>query len=351
MADIKNLGPVRHLRADATSHVLAFKDARLKRSGRGLSFWFTPLSTSIAEVPVDDRELSLLFHGRSSDYQDIAAQGVLTFRVEDPERLAARVDFSVDLATGAHLRQPLERLSLVLTQLAQQHAHAYVSRTPLKVLLVEGHVALRERVEAALLVDPLVGELGLRIISVRISSVKPKPELEKALEAPTREHIQQEADEAAFGRRALAVEKERAIRENELQNQIELARREELLIAQKGQNDRRRATEDAEAARIAADAEAQRLRVEADAAADASLARGRAEGQSVREVEGARADMEARRLEALRGLSPQVLLGLAARELAGKLQHVEHLNVGTDALGPLLARLTEAGARRLEEGA
>jgi len=51
--------------------------------------------------------------------------------------------------------------------------------------------------------------------------------MEKAMEAPIRECIQQEADEAAFARRALAVEKERAIKENELKNQIELAKRDE----------------------------------------------------------------------------------------------------------------------------
>ena len=57
---------------------------------------------------------------------------------------------------------------------------------------------------------------------------------------PTREAIQQAADEATFQRRAQAVEKERAIQENELQNKIELARREEQLIAQKGQHLRTR---------------------------------------------------------------------------------------------------------------
>ncbi|MCL2778241.1 MAG: hypothetical protein FWD73_09570 [Polyangiaceae bacterium] len=57
--------------------------------------------------------------------------------------------------------------------------------------------------------------------------IRPKSEMEKAMEAPIRECIQQEADEAAFARRALAVEKERAIKENELKNQIELAKRDE----------------------------------------------------------------------------------------------------------------------------
>ena len=77
-------------------------------------------------------------------------------------------------------------------------------------------------------------------MSVRVSSIKPTADLEKALETKTREKIQQEADEAMFERRALAVQKERAIAENELQNQIELSIREEQLIKQQGQNEKHR---------------------------------------------------------------------------------------------------------------
>ena len=58
--------------------------------------------------------------------------------------------------------------------------------------------------------------------------------------------MQQEADRATFERRAVAVERERAIGENELQTQIELARREEQLVAQRGANARREAEEEAE---------------------------------------------------------------------------------------------------------
>jgi hypothetical protein len=43
-----------------------------------------------------------------------------------------------------------------------------------------------------------------------------------------------------------------------------------------------------------------------------------------------------------------VVAGLAMQELAGKLQKIEHLNLGPDMLGPLLAGLMSAGTRKLE---
>ncbi|HEY1905823.1 MAG TPA: SPFH domain-containing protein [Myxococcaceae bacterium] len=101
MAQIRRLGPVHHLRSDASMFVLRYRRGRLTRSGRGQAFFFLPHSASIAEVPVDDREMSLSFRSRTGDYQEVTAQGVITFRVKDPRRLADRIDFTIDLKNGS----------------------------------------------------------------------------------------------------------------------------------------------------------------------------------------------------------------------------------------------------------
>jgi regulator of protease activity HflC (stomatin/prohibitin superfamily) len=337
MAEIANFGLLRHLRADTASHVLVYRGARLRRQGRGLSLWFTPWNASVAEVPVDDRELSLSFHGRTGDFQDLVVQGVLSYRIVDPALTAQRVDFTINLGNGAWLRQPLEKLSGLLGQLAQQHTQAYLQATPLREVLSQGHERIRLTVEQALAAAPLLTEMGLAVASVRVSALRPTPDLEKALEAPVREHIQQESDEAAFRRRALAVEKERAIQENEMQNQIELARREAQLIEQRGQNARREATEKGEAARI-----------ESEAGGVAARLKGEAQAANIRAVGEARNAIERQRLESNRTMPPAVLAAMAAQELAGKLQTIEHLNITPEVLGPLLAGLVDAGTRRLE---
>lgn len=339
MADIRNYGFVRHFRTDPTFHVLKYRAGKVQRSGPGLAFWFMPMSASIAEVPVDDRELMLMFHARSADFQDVNVQGVVTYRVTDPESLASRVDFTVDLATGVHTKQPLEKLSLMVTQIAQQYAAGYITVTPVRTVLVEGYERIRELVREGLESDRGLSEAGIEISSVRISFLKPTSVLEKALEMPTREQIQQQADEAGFDRRARAVENERAIQENELQNQIELARREQNLINQRGDNELHRVQQEAEARRVEAEADAQRNRVAAGARAE-----------SVRLVEQAKAEGEQARMDVYRDLPQSVMLGLAAQELAGKLQRIEHLNLTPELISPLLANLLEAGTERLKSG-
>lgn len=350
MAEIRNFGFIRHLRAEPSSFVLAYKRGQLVSRGRGMAFWFLPMSTGAAEVPVDDREETVLFHGRTADFQDITAQGTLTYRISDPEALADRVDFSVDLRTGLHLKRPFDKLSVMLTQLAQQQAWAYVAQTPVRRVLAEGHDVIRARIEEGLDSDDTLGSLGLELVSMRVSSVAPTPDLEKALEAPMRERIQQDADEAAFARRALAVEKERAIQENELQNRIELARREEGLIEQEGANARHQAGESAEAMRIDAEGEAARSLTKAEAAASRTRIHGDASAASLRAIEGARVELEARRMAIYEELSPATLMALAARELAGKLERIDHLNISPELVGPMLANLIEAGTARLGGG-
>lgn len=331
MAEIKRYPWVRHIRSESSSFLLQFRKGKLVRSGSGLAFWFRPLNASIAEIPLDDRELTFLFQGRSADYQEVNAQGVVTYRVSDPEKLGRRIDFALDLATGMYLKQPFEKLSLLVTQLAQQFAWEYMATHDLRHLLVHGVREIRDRITQALEADEGLQSMGIAIVTVRVSAVSPAPDIEKALQTPTREAIQQDADDATFQRRARAVEKERAIEENELKNKIELAKREAELIAQEGQNQRRSATERAEAEKIAVAAAAEQRAIQSASEADA-----------LRIVETARSEGEQARMAIYRDFPASVLTALGLRELAGKLRKIEHVNLTPDMVLPLLSELVRS---------
>lgn len=338
MATITSFLFLRHLRGEPTAHQLFFRDGAVKKSGRGLSFWFSPLGASLAEIPLDDRELPFLFHGGSADFQDVTVQGILTFRVISPEVLAQRVDFAVDSQKGTHVRQPLDKLATMLTERAQELAMTDLARTPLRGLLSEGAPRLRDVLHKGLTEDEGFQSMGLSIVSVRVASVKPTADMERALQMPTREAIQQQADEATFARRALAVEKERAIAENELMSKIELSRKEERLIEQQGQNERKKAQELAEAQRIAGEAAILQKRALAAAESD-----------SIGLIEGAKVTAERDRMAIYRDLPPSAMMGLAARELAVHLPNIQHLSLSPDTIGPMLTRVLQASATQLEK--
>ncbi len=339
MAQISHYPFVSHVRGQASSQTLYWKGGRLRRSGRGLSFYFRSISANLAEVPLDDRDLTFLFHGRTSDFQDVVIQGVVTYRVTNPEAVAERIDFSLDMKTGQYTKTPLELIADRLTQLAQQHVWAIVTRATLADLLTDGVDRLRTAISDGLGKEESLAAMGLAIVSVRVSTVQPDAEMEKALQTPTREQIQQQADQATFARRALAVEKERAIAENELQNRIELARRQSQLVDQDGANARRAAEEAAAAAKIEAEAAAERAAIDTTTQAAA-----------IRAIEGERLTIEKERITAYGALPPAALMALSAREFASKIERIEHVNLSPDALSPFLADLAAAGTRHLNDG-
>ncbi|THV29466.1 SPFH domain-containing protein [Glycomyces paridis] len=330
MADVTRLLFLRHLRGAPTAWVRYQKRGRLCKEGTGQSFWYRPLVAVLSEVPVDDRELPLLFHARTADFSDVTVQATVTYRIADPALASTRLDFSVDPYKGRPRARPLDQVATLLTELAQQPALDLLTRLPLAEALTLGLTQIREAVAAALADDPRLGDIGVAVVSARVVAIRPEPELERSLQTPTREAVQQDADKATYARRAQAVERERAIAENELQNKIELARREQQLVEQKGANDRRRAELDAAAGLATAQGEAEKERTLAAAQAD-----------RVRAVGAAEAEAEAARMAAYSDLPPAILQALAMRELAGQLPEIGQLTITPDLLSGALTRLAD----------
>ncbi|WP_033824845.1 SPFH domain-containing protein [Kitasatospora sp. MBT63] len=344
MADITRRFGFRHLRAAPTAHIRHLRSGELTHEGTGLAFWFRPLTAAISEVPADDRELAMLCHARTADFQDLTVQATVTYRITDPAVAATRVDFGIDPDTGAWRAEPLDQLGTLLTESAQQQALELIAGLTLPQALAAGVTPVRQKITDGLTADPRLTETGLAVIAVRVTALRPEAELERALRTPAREQVQQEADRATYERRAVAVERERAIAENELANQIELARREEELVGQQGANARRQAEQNAAADRVRADSEAARRTRIATAEAEAARILADAQADSERVLGEARAASEEAWLLAHQQAGPELLHALALTKLAEHLPKIDSITLSPDVLTGLLARLGRAPA-------
>lgn len=333
MADITRGLVFRQLRGTPTAHVLHYRRGRLRHDGTGLAFRFRAVTSVLSEVPVDDRELPLLFRARTRDFQDVTVQSSVTYRITDPRTAAHRLDFSIDPVGGAWRGTPLDQIAGSLTEIAQQPALDALAAVPLTAAVTTALVPVRERVAAALTGDPRLAEIGVAIVSVRVVAIRPDADLDRALQTPTREAVQAEADRATYERRAVAVQRERAISENELQNRIELARREEQLVAQEGANARLRAEEAATADRV---------QVEQEAAREQTLGIARAEAR--RTAGAVEAEVLRARLDAHAATPLETLHAMALRDLAGALPKVAQLVVTPELLTGALAQLAGGGS-------
>jgi hypothetical protein len=317
MADIRSYPFARHLRSIPTNHIVHTRRGKVVHSGAGISFFFRALNAAISEVPTAESELSVLFGARSRDFQQVTVQATITYRFADPVVAASRIDFSIDPYKGSWLGKPLEQVGTRITELAQQYAVEHIASVVLADVLGKGIPAVRDVTSTGLASDARLAETSIVVIGVRIVSIRAEAELERALEVPVREQVQQDADKATFERRALAVERERAIAENELQSKIELSKREELLVTQEGANAQKR-TKD----------EVARQRLETT---------GRAE--TIRAIGEANSEAEQRRLAAYAGVDPAVLSALAAQSFAEHLPSIGALTITPDLITEALAKI------------
>lgn len=333
MADIKRYPGIRHFRGAPTRHVIHLTRGEVRHAGAGLSFWYRPLTTVLSELPIDDREIPLLFRARTSDFQDVTVQATLTFRFADPAVASTRLDFAVDPDTGAASTAGLDQVTQILTELAQGHAVDVLAAAPLATALTGGLAAVRGAIAQGLAVDERLAATGIAVLGVRVLSIRPAGDVERALQTPAREAMQSEADRATYDRRATAVDMERAIAENELGNKIELATREQQLVVQEGANARRTAQEQAAAEGIRATAAAERTQVTTVA-----------EAARIRDIGAAEGERERAALAAFDGVDQTVLMALALRDLAQNLPAIGSLTVTPDLLTGVLGQLLGGGA-------
>lgn len=282
MARILRFPLLSHATSTATRVLVEGRSGALVSRGPGASLWFRPLDTTLSEVPIEDLEYTYLAQATTADHQAVSVQVALTIRIVDPVQAAKRIDFALDTRTGEWTGQPIRTLQNRISETARHFVVRTVAAATLERMLDDGLAIVQ-----AELVEGLTGETelvaaGVVLSSVKVVAVRPEEDVERALTTTVRERIQAEADRATYERRAQAVDRERAIKENELHNKIELARREAQLVEIHGANERRRSEQEQErqqlalAGRVAeitqvAEAQNEATRRTLDAFADAEL--------------------------------------------------------------------------------
>ena len=341
MATIHRYPFFSHATSSATRALFQGRRGKLVNRGAGASFWFRPLDTSLSEVPVDDMEFGNIFRVTTSDRQEVSVQTALTVRIVDPELTARRVDFEIDQRTGEWTGQPMQNLQNRLAESAKQFAAEVVAGEPLRTVLDDGLRLVRDAIAEGLSGEGQLGGAGVEVLGVRVVAVRADEELERALQTRIREEAQADADRATYDRRAQAVDRERAIKENELNNRTELARREAELVELQGMNERRRTEQELERDRLRNEAEAanRRLRVEAGADEVTLMAEARA-GEVARIAEAENAALQAR-LAVFSAGEPAAVLAAVAPEVLSALPKIDSLTLTPDLLAGGVSRLLE----------
>jgi regulator of protease activity HflC (stomatin/prohibitin superfamily) len=291
-----------YFKAQPTEFVRKVAGGRVKREGQALSFYYLKRRTSIVIVPVSSADAAFVFNEQTGNYQAVAIQGQLTYRIVEPRRTMDMLNYVIDPKRRMHVSQDPERLEQRIVVAVQMETRRQVEDKSLEEVL--GNAAsISAEVQEVVRSRALLAPLGVELLSLNFTSVSPNPEVGKALEAEYRETLLRRADEAIYARRAAAVEEEGKIKSNELEGEISLARERERLIDLEAANDRK-----------VSQAWAERRELEAGFTARAS-------------------EME---LAPYRDLDPRKVLALAMRDIGNNADKVGNLNITSEVLADLL---------------
>ena len=280
-----------YFKAEPTEYAMVYVDGRVTRAGLGLAGWYWAPRTSIVLVPSGTVDVPFALTELTGNFQPVTVQGQVTYRVADPARLAGLLNFTINPVTRVYRSEDPDKLGGRIVNVVQMHARNRLAALDLQDAL-RGGDALAAAVLAATRLDPVPAGLGVECLSLFFTSIRPAPDMAKALEAEAREQLQRRADEAIYARRAAAVEQERAIKQNELATQVDLEQRRRTLVDLQGENARREALTAAEATRIG--------------------------------------------LEPFAALDPRLVLGLAFRDFAANAQKIGNLTITSAVLEELL---------------
>ncbi len=310
----------RYLKSTPTTHVLHFRGGRLVHDGVGLSFWFFAPTAVIAQIPVSSRDVPFVFNEVTSDFQDVTIQGELTCRIRDAKKVAALLDYTVDLHGRFRSEDPA-KLNDRLIHSAQILARSFTQKRLLKEVLVSSDALIAEVLEG-LKSSAGVSMLGVEVLGLSIIGVKAAPEMTKALQTDAREELLRRADEAIYARRNAAVDLERTIRENELNT--------EIAVEQK----KRQVRESQMAADIAVEQQRTTL-VAAKVENEQKETESRAE--ALRAILEPIKSVDWKTLIAVNsGLDSKMMISLAFQELAQNAEKIGELNISPDLLNTLL---------------
>lgn len=207
-----------YIKFDSMTYVIHFSNGKVKREGRGLSFFYYSPTSSITAIPLGSRDIQFIFNETTKDFQTITIQGQITYKVEDPKQLSEMLNFTLDRSQKIS-EENFEKLNQRLNNEAQTSTSAFIQGISLKEALRSAKT-ISEKINTGLKASNSVKILGVETLSVDVLAIKPTPEMAKALETETRESLQKDADEAIYARRDFAVEQERKIKESELNTEI-----------------------------------------------------------------------------------------------------------------------------------
>lgn len=333
---------IQYFKADSSTFVIKTVNGKVRKTGKGLSFFYNAATASIAAVPVNAQEAPFIFKLLTADFQSVTVQGQVTYRVAEPEKMAEMLNYSLKNDGLSYVSEDPLKLSDRVIRIVQSIVQNKVQTVSLREALQLGQ-SLVALLKAQLMEDSPLTVLGIVLLDVSISAVQPTPETARALEAEAREAILKQADDAIYDRRKSAVEQERTIKDAELQTELSVQQKEQEIEELRILNERtlQRGKVETEQERLQAEIAAETQRKELVALNSAnSRQQADAEAYAITERMKAFRELPVENLKAMAmaKMEPEQLMALAFESLAQNAGKIGELNITPDLFGQMVKK-------------
>ena len=344
---------IKYYKADASTFVILSSTGRIVKSGRGLSFFYNTVTSSIAAIPTNAQEAPFVFNLQTKDFQDVRIQGQLTFRVTDAVKISEILNFTLNNKADGYVSEDPLRLNDRIIRVAQGLIQNRVQQQSLREVLRSGSDIL-SFLKNQLPTLESITSTGVEVLEISLTAIKPNIETARALEAEAREAILKEADDAIYLRRISAVEQERSIKDAELQTDLSVQQKQQQIETDKLENMRvlMRSQAETERERITTNLAIKMEALKAEIAQETEkleLVEARTYNQKIET--NAAAEAATKQAEAINILSPATLealsmgnmksdqlMALAMRTMAQNANKIGSLNFTPDILNQLLEK-------------
>lgn len=328
----------KHIKFDAMTYVLHFKNGNVSKEGRGLSFFYFSPNSSIVAIPMGSNDLPFIFSESTNDYQTVTIQGQISYKITNPKTLSDVLDFTVQ-DNGQYKKNDIEKLNQRLINEAQTATSSFIHGIKLKDA-IRSAKTIEESIIEGLKNSTAINMLGIEILGANILAISATPEMARALETETREKLQQEADQAVYERRNFAVEQERKIKETELNTEIAIEEKQKQITEKKMESEVIKAENDRKLREMKLEADIsvenqRKLLIEEKTENDKIEAE--TQGYVIEATLKPYKDIDWKILTALNNNpDPKFNISLAFRQLAENAEKIGNLNISPDLLDSLL---------------
>ena len=123
---------IKFIKVQPNTFLLQYRGGKIVREGVGMSFFYYAPTTSLVAVPVGSKDTPFIFQETTADFQTVTIQGQVTYRVGDPKRLAALLNYTLARNGETYVSEDPEKLPERVIHVINVLARADLQKLPLR---------------------------------------------------------------------------------------------------------------------------------------------------------------------------------------------------------------------------